>query len=103
MGKKIWLFMHGRNFGCHVTVRLSARPPVLPSPPQGNQSEMTCFPVSRLQLVFNMMINVDIMVILATRTFRKRKTTTKTKPSLKRERARARDKTKDKNKSKSQI
>ena len=61
------------------------------------QCEMICFPVSRLQPVFNMMINVDVMVILATRTFRKRKTTATTKPSLNRERARARDKTKNKN------
>ena len=88
--------MHARNFGCHVTVRPSARPPVLPSAPQGNQREMICFPVSSLQPVFNMMINVDVMVILATRTFRKRKTTTTTEPSLNRERARARDKTKKK-------
>ena len=95
--------MHARNFGCHVTVRPSARPPVLPSAPQGNQREMICFPVSSLQPVFNMMINVDVMVILATRTFRKRKTTTTTKPSLNRERARARDKTKNKNKKKSNL
>ena len=94
MGKKIWLFMHARNFGCHVTVRPSARPLVLPSAPQDNQCEMVCFPVSGLQPEFNMMINADVMVILATRTFRKRKTTTTTKPSLKRERARATDKTK---------
>ena len=67
----------------------------------GNQCEMICFPVSRLQPEFNMMINVDVMVILATRTFRKRKTTTTaTKPSLNRERARARDKTKNRNKKK---
>ena len=99
MGKKIWLFMHARNFGCHVTVRPSARPPVLPSASQGNQCEMIRFPVSRLQPVFNMMLNADVMVILATRTFRKRKTTT-TKPSLNRERARARDKTKNSNKKK---
>ena len=60
MGKKIWLFMHARNFGCHVTVRPSARPPVLPSASQGNQCEMIRFPVSRLQPVFNMMINADV-------------------------------------------
>ena len=95
--------MHARNFGCHVTVRPSARPPVLPSVPQGNQCEMICFPVSGLQPEFNMMINADVMVILATRTFRKRKTTTTTKPSLNRERARARDKRKNRNKKKSNL
>ena len=94
--------MHARNFGCHVTVRPSTRPPVLPSAPQGNQCEMICFPVSGLQPEFNKMINVDVMVILATRTFRKRKTTT-TKQSLNRERARARDKTKNRNKKKSNL
>ena len=31
--KKIWLSIHLRNFGSHVTVRLSNRP----SAPQGNQ------------------------------------------------------------------
>ena len=56
MGKKIWLFMHERNFGSQVTVRPSARPPVLPSAPQGNQCEMICFPVSWLQPVYNLMI-----------------------------------------------
>ena len=39
MGKKIWLSMHPRNFGSHMTVRPSVRPPA----PQSNQRKMIFF------------------------------------------------------------
>ena len=37
--KKIWLSVHPRNFGSHVSVRPSDRP----SAPQGNQCEISNF------------------------------------------------------------
>ena len=45
-----------------------------PLAPQGNQCEKNLFWfVWSLQPVFNLVINVDVMVILATRTFREKK------------------------------
>ena len=70
MGKKIWLSMHRRNFGSHVTVRA-------PSAPQHNQFEMTFFNLSggfNLYCFNNLMTDVYLTVILATRTFREEKT-----------------------------
>ena len=61
--------MHLRNFGNHVTVRA-------PSAPQGNQCEMTFFTLcGGYNLLFYQMMDVHVMVILATRTLRERKKT----------------------------
>ena len=73
MGKKIWLSMHRRNFGSHVTVRT-------PSAPQPNQCEMTFFNLSgafNLCCFNNLMTDVYVTVILATRTFREGKNNNK--------------------------
>ena len=61
--------MHLRNFGNHVTVRA-------PLAPQGNQCEMTFFTLcGGYNLLFYQMMDVHVMVILATRTLRERKKT----------------------------
>ena len=61
--------MHRRNFGSQVTVRA-------PSAPQHNQFEMTFFNLSggfNLYCFNNLMTDVYVTVILATRTFREGK------------------------------
>ena len=66
--KKIWLSMHPRNFASHESVRPSVRT-------KGKQlmwNDLFYF-VWRLQPAFNLMINVLVMVILATWTFREKK------------------------------
>ena len=61
--------MHRRNFGSHVTVHA-------PFAPQPNQCEMTFFNLSgafNLYCFNNLMTDVYVTVILATRTFREGK------------------------------
>ena len=60
MGNKVWLSMHPRKFGNHVTVRPSVHPPSVRTTSQGNQCEMSFSskcgslqPAFHLNLVFH--------------------------------------------------
>ena len=55
MGKIIWLSVHSRHFGSHMSIRMS----IHPSAPQGYQCEMASEP---LQPVFNLIIDTHIMI-----------------------------------------
>ena len=75
IAKIIWLPIHQRNFGSHMTVRPLACLPAIPSIPQGNQYKMlhslasvgACILILQIHVVFSSELsNKDHVTILRT-------------------------------------